>query len=298
VRWRQVATFVDEDGDARVYRLDPAAGEVLFGNGRCGKIPPANRDSIRAFSYQWGGGSAGNVPARAIANLSSALESVELAMNPVDAAGGADAPPADRLAVTAPALLRHADRALTPMDVEAIATGLAPDIVRARCLPREGCSIGIAVAIRDAGSPRPVPSRERREGIARNILAAGWGALAPESVTVIAPRYVSARVAVEVIATSAEAVAGVEQTIHAALTKFLHPVEGGPDGLGWPFGRRIWPSSLQRAIAGIAGLDRVVAASIDAITPGESLAALPPDGLIHVDDNDLKVVVRSPEDGR
>ena len=80
VRWNQVETFVDQDGDARVFRLDPASGEIQFGNGRCGKIPPANRDSIRAASYQWGGGSTGNVPARAIANLGTALESSQASL--------------------------------------------------------------------------------------------------------------------------------------------------------------------------------------------------------------------------
>lgn len=298
VQWREVPTFVDEDGDARVFRLDPASGEVMFGNGRCGKIPPARADSIRAFNYQWGGGSTGNVPARAIANLSSAIESVELAMNPAEAAGGADAPAAERLAITAPTLLRHAGKALAPVDVEAIATGSAPDVVRARCLPRRGCTIEVVVAIRDTGQHCPVPSRERREGIARNILAAGWGPLAPESVTVRAPRYVPARVDAEVIAQNAEAIAGVEQQIRTRLVQFLHPVEGGPEGLGWPFGRRIWASDLQRAIAGVAGLDRIVGVRIEAKAQGDDLAAMPLDGLVCVDDADLIVVVRPPEDER
>jgi len=298
VQWREVSTFVDEDGDARVFRLDPASGEVAFGNGRCGKIPPARADSIRAVSYQCGGGSTGNVPARAIANLSTAIESVELAMNPAEAAGGADAPTAERLAVTAPTLLRHAGKALAPVDVEAIATGSAPDVVRARCLPRKGCTIELVVAIRGTGQRCPVPSRERREGIARNILAAGWGPLAPETVTVSAPRYVPARVDAVVIAENAEAVAGVEQQIRTRLAQFLHPVEGGPEGLGWPFGRRIWPSDLQRAIAGIAGLDRIVGVGIKAKAQGDDLAAMPLDGLVCVDDADLIVVVRPPEDER
>ena len=295
VRWANVTTFVDSDGDARVYRLDPASGEVQFGDGRSGKVPPAGRDSIRAFFYQWGGGSAGNVPAQAIAKLTTALESVDLAMNPVDAAGGADAPRVERLAVTAPALLRHGGQALTPADIEAIVVDSAPDVVRARCLPRQGCSIVLAVAIRDTGQRCPTPSRARREGIARNILSAGWGALAPDAVVVLAPRYIGASVKAEVIAKSADAVADVEHAVRETLTRFLHPVEGGADGLGWPFGRRIWPSDLQRAVAGIAGLDRVIAMRIKAIAPGEDIAGMPLDGLVCVADADLNVIVHAPE---
>ena len=78
----------------------------------------------------------------------------------------------------------------------------------------------------------------------------------------------------------------------------LHPVEGGPDGLGWPFGRRLWPSDLQRAIVDIPGLDRIVAIAIEAKVPGEDLAAMPPDALVCVEDADLLVIVGAPEDRR
>ncbi|MEA3037496.1 MAG: hypothetical protein QOE79_9 [Sphingomonadales bacterium] len=298
VRWRQVDTFVDEDGDARVYRLDPATGEIRFGNGRCGKIPPAGPDSIRAFRYQKGGGSAGNLPARAIHTLSSAIESVELAINPVDASGGADPPRVERLAVAAPSFLRHADRALAPADIEALAVESAPDVVRARCLRGKGCAIEVAVVIGGTGARCPVPTRARREGIARNLLAVGWGALAPGSVTVNPPRYVHAEVDLVVRAKSAEAVAAVDQAVRERLAIFLHPVEGGLDGRGWPFGRRAWPSDIQHAVADIAGLDRIVSVGIKAKDADQSLDAMPPDGLICIEAADIALVVQPPEERR
>lgn len=298
VLWRRVQSFVDENGDSRVYRLDPASGEVRFGNGRRGKIPPAGRDSIRAFSYQKGGGSVGNVPARAISKLSSAIESVEQAINPVDSAGGADAPSRERLEVAAPALLRHGGRALAPADVEALALASAPDVVRARCLPHEGCGIALAVAIRATDSRCPVPTRARREGIARNIAEAGWGALDPAAIVVRPPRYVHITVDATVLATRSDAVAGVEHDVRAALAAFLHPLEGGPDGLGWPFGRRARANDLQRAIAGVEGLDRVVAITVAAKDRDTDLDAMPPDSLICVEENDITLNVQPPVDRR
>lgn len=291
VRWSETESFVDADGDTRVFRLDSASGEVRFGNGRSGKVPPAGRDSIRAFTYQCGGGSAGNVRALEIAKLDSAIESVELALNPVDASGGADAPAIERIAVSAPALLRHAGRALSPVDIEAIAEGSAPDVVRARCLPPRGCGIELAVLIRDPAQRCPVPSRERREGIARNILAAGWGALAPDAVTVRAPRYLRVLIEAELIASGTEAAAGVEHEARTRLMAFLHPADGGSDKLGWAFGRRVWPSDVHRALAGTPGLDRVAAVRLDALSPGVSLDELPLDALICVEEADLALTV-------
>lgn len=298
VRWSETESFVDADGDTRAFRLDPVSGEVRFGNGRSGKVPPAGRDSIRAFTYQCGGGSAGNVRALEIAKLGSAIESVELALNPVDASGGADAPVIERIAVSAPALLRHAGRALSPVDIEAIAEGSAPDVVRARCLPPRGCGIELAVSIRDPAQRCPVPSRERREGIARTILAAGWGALAPDAVTVRAPRYLRVRIEAELIASGAGAAAGVEHEARRRLMAFLHPADGGSDKLGWAFGRRVWPSDVHRALAGTPGLDRVAAVRLDAFSPGVSLDELPLDALIWVDEADIALTVSVGEGGR
>ena len=143
-----------------------------------------------------------------------------------------------------------------------------------------------------------MPTRARREGIARNILALGWGALAPDSVKVHPPRYIPLRVAVEVLATRAAMVAQVGQAVSEKLIAFLHPIEGGPDADGWAFGRRPWPSDLQRAIAHVDGLDRVIGIGLAAKDAGQSLDSIPPDGLICVEAADIALVVRPPEDGR
>jgi hypothetical protein len=78
----------------------------------------------------------------------------------------------------------------------------------------------------------------------------------------------------------------------------LDPLEGGPEGLGWPFGRRVWPSDIERAIAGIDGVDRVIAVELTAKEPGRSLDSMPPDGIVCADPADIDLVARFPGDGR
>ena len=294
IRWRATDSFVDEDGGARVFRMDPSTGEVRFGDGRSGMIPPAGRDSIRATGYQAFGGSRGNVRAFAADQLKTALESVELAVNPVDAGGGADSPPGSRLVETAPARLRHAALALTPPDVEALATGSSPDVVRARCLRGRGCGIDLVVAIRQTGERCPVPSRGRREGFARDIAEAGWGALAAEDIRVRGPRYVHVRVEAVVIAASAEGAAGVENEVRRAIADFLHPMDGGPRGLGWPFGRRPWPSEVQRVAQAVAGVDRAVDVVIAPRDAGADLDRLGADCIVCAEEDDIRLTVQPP----
>ncbi|HYG47493.1 MAG TPA: hypothetical protein VD846_06065 [Allosphingosinicella sp.] len=296
IRWNATDSFAG--GGARVFRLDPSSGEIRFGNGREGRIPPAGRDSIRAVGYQAGGGSRGNVPAFAVSQLKTSLESVELAVNPVDAGAGADAPPKERLAATAPARLRHANRALTPPDIEALATSSSPDVVRALCLRTRGCAIDLVVAIRQAGQRCPVPSRARREGIARNIAASAWGALEPRAIRVRPPSYVRIRVEAIVIARTAEGVAEVEHDVRQAIIGFLHPMDGGPGGLGWPFGRRPWPSDVQRIAAAVSGVDRVADVAIAACDAGIDLDRLDPAALVCAEGEDIALVVQPPRGAR
>ena len=52
VLWKQVPDPADEPADARVYALDEVTGEIQFGNGLHGRIPPVGRDSIVAFCYR------------------------------------------------------------------------------------------------------------------------------------------------------------------------------------------------------------------------------------------------------
>jgi hypothetical protein len=43
----------------------------------------------------------------------------------------------------------------------------------------------------------------------------------------------------------------------AALAAHLHPLTGGPDGAGWPFGRSVHASDLYALLDGLAGVDYV-----------------------------------------
>ena len=294
VLWRRVDSFIGADGDARVYRLDPTTGLVTFGNGRQGKVPPAGNDAIRAFRYQQGGGRQGNAPAWSDLAVKSALEGIEAVVLPVDAAGGVDSPDPFTLLDTAPARLRHAGRALAVADYEALAVAAAPEVVRARCAPleRPGDPIRVAIALRD-GTRRPVPSLALRAAVARTLHSAGWGGLPTRRLRVEPPSYVDVAVTVRLRVPAALA-AQVEQAATAALVELLHPTDGGPDGRGWPFGRRLWESDVLRTLDGVDGIDRVD--GVELTRPdGRPLDAMPADGLVTAAAGDVDVQIEPVE---
>jgi hypothetical protein len=295
VLWRRVDSLVGQSAEARVYLLDPGTGAITFGDGRNGKVPPAGRDGIRAFRYQQGGGEAGNVPAWTEAKLISSVEGVETVILPGETAGGFSGGRSDDLFLTAPDRLRHAGQAMTPVDIEAIAIAASPDIVQAHCAPPDGPGRPVQVAIATRGSSRcPQPSLAVRDAVAALIRQRGWGGLDADLVDVVGPEYVRASVTVRLIA-PVDRLAEVERLAEKGLVDLLHPVEGGPGGRGWPFGRAPTVSDVIRALAGVDGLDRVDTVDLTTVGP-RSLDRLPANGLVCVEATDITVVVEPPED--
>ena len=296
VLWRRVDSFVDRDGDARVYLLDPQSGRITFGDGKKGKIPPAGPDAIRAFRYQSSLGELGNLEAWSEMGLKTPFEGVDAVVLPVPSAGGLDAPGPEVAIDVASNRLRHADRALTPADVEAIAVDSSPTIVRARCLPPREPSdpIRLVVARRDEARC-PTVSLADREAIARQLLRHGWGGLHEEMIEVQSPTYVPIRVAVSILAPG-DRVAEVEHEAEATLVALLHPTTGGPDGAGWPFGRAIRPSDIVLALAEVDGIDRVTDVAVTRVDDGRDLDRLPLLGLACAEEADIDVDIAPEED--
>ncbi|ROP28320.1 putative phage baseplate assembly protein [Couchioplanes caeruleus] len=290
VLWTRVDSLIGQDGDARVYLLDPGSGRVRFGDGRTGKIPPAGRDNIRCFGYQQGGGAEGNQPAWKAAKLASAVEGVDTVQLPIDTAGGFAAPPPESLMATAAHRIRHAGRALSIADLEALTVASSADIVRARCAGPAGPRRPIRVTIAVRGGARcPVPTLAQRAAVAATLRAAGWGGLGADSIAVTGPVFVPVAVRAHLVA-PADRLAEVERAADDALTTLFDPIAGGPDGTGWPFGRRPVPADLLRTLSTIAGVDRVESVEI---TPrgGVSLDRMPADGLACAEVTDIAVVV-------
>ena len=63
--WSEVASLEASQPDDRHYSLDAESGVVKFGNGTHGR-PPQLTERLRAVEYRYGGGTKGNVAAKAI----------------------------------------------------------------------------------------------------------------------------------------------------------------------------------------------------------------------------------------
>ena len=67
-----------------------------------------------------------------------------------------------------------------------------------------------------------------------------------------------------------EAVHQLSREIEDALRKFLHPLAGGRDGVGWPFGRSVLKTDLIHLVEEVPGVEGVDSIEISTRSAGST----------------------------
>lgn len=127
--WNSVENFLNSTSASKDYTLTIQADNtatVIFGDGVRGKIPSAGIDNIRA-TYRVGADIDGNVGSRTIIVNKSGISFINRLFNPRSAIGfsikeGTTDEDLARLKIEGPATLRTLNRAITPDDIEFLAT--------------------------------------------------------------------------------------------------------------------------------------------------------------------------------
>jgi hypothetical protein len=69
--------------------------------------------------------------------------------------------------------------------------------------------------------------------------------------------YRRVRITGDIVARADADLAAVRKAVAERLMSWLHPLHGGDDGEGWPFGGTIYASSLYRIALAVPGVDRI-----------------------------------------
>ncbi len=269
--WHSVPDFAGSSPDDPDFRLDHTAGAVELGpsvrlaDGSLrshGRVPPEGA-TLRLREYWTGGGSAGNVRAGALCVLRTPIPYVKAAVNRRPAAGGRDGETVDEAKVRAARALRTCDRAVPAADYDVIAADAAGAAVRVHCVapasPASPVRVLVVPDVSGYGSGRlPFAALTPGQDLLRRIAEAlERRRLVGVRVVVEPPRYRGITIAVRLRARRGRDCERLTQDALAALYRWLHPRDGGPDGSGWPFGRPVTLGDVHAALAGLADLDYV-----------------------------------------
>ncbi len=264
--WQEVDDLGGSGPDDPHYLLDRTTGEVRFGDGRHGAIPTGNvlapASNIVARRWLSGGGAASNVGAGTVTTLATAVQGIRGVRNDLAAVGGTDGETVDAAKLRAPAELKAKGRAVTSGDFELLARTAPANVARAHALalrhPRYP-DVDVPGAVTVLVVP-DAPGAAPRATQATLMAVCAWldrHRLVTTEVFATCPTYRRVRVVADVVAKPDADSAQVRRGVAEAVTTFLHPLRGGDDGQGWPFGGTIYYSDLFRVVLGVPGVFRV-----------------------------------------
>jgi predicted phage baseplate assembly protein len=162
-------------------------------------------------------------------------------------------------------------RAATALDLERIALSVPGTRVRrAKAWPgldhrAPGLAApGTVTVMVVPGLPavRPAPSQGLLDAVGRHLRRRG---VLGTTILVAGPGYVEVTVRARVRAARGADAAALGREAEEALAGFLHPLRGGPDGRGWPFGRDVYRSEVLELLDRLPGVDVVLA--LDLVGP-------------------------------
>jgi predicted phage baseplate assembly protein len=323
VTWTEVDDFNSHGPNDKVYTLDHVTGLVAFGDGTHGKIPRwlsgngSNRDdadlvNIKATSYRWGGGTAGNTGAGTITGLRAAIPFVTGVTNARPSYGGSDEETIAAAQVRAPLVLRTANRAVTPEDFAFLAIETpGAQIARAKAFPLLNPNFRMlrsavdgsaqaevpapgavtVVVVPTSTDPKPMPT----DGTLS--LVAQWldqHRLLTAELFVAPPRYRQVSIEASLIAKPTADAGIVETAVLARLKAYFHPLTGGSAGTGWDFGGTLYFSETYRQILDIPGVSLIVTGSLKTYVGGvlqtaDTDVVLQPDELVYSLDHHITV---------
>jgi predicted phage baseplate assembly protein len=285
-RWEQVESFADSGPESRHFVIEPSTGEVVFGPAvrgadgelQCyGAVPPKDA-GILIKEYRTGGGRRGNVARGAISVLKSSVPFIAEVTNRRPATGGTDGEDIENAKVRGPLALRTRHRAVTAEDYEYHAGAAAKEVARARCVAAgsDGVEAGsvrllLVPVVEDGehGSLRfeqLLPSPEVLERVSDHL-----DRRRPVGTRLVVQpvRYVGLTVVARMTAAAGADPVRVRADALEALHRHFHPVRGGLDGKGWPFGRSVVAGDvyavLQR-VPGVEVIDDIRLFPADAVT--------------------------------
>jgi predicted phage baseplate assembly protein len=272
--WTCVSNFGESGPDERTFVLDAVAGEIAFGPAvreadgtlhQYGAAPPKG-EAVRVPLYRSGGGRRGNVARGAISVLKSSIPYVTRIENRRPATGGVDVEDIEAAKVRGPILLRTRNRAVTAEDYEQLAHEAAPDVARVRC-------VAVGQNGSEAGAVRVlvVPAVGEGEGgrLRFEELQPPDSTLECIKTYLDERRVIGARVRVEPPSYLGITVVARIRARHGArpdrlqgealgvLYRYFHPVVGGPDGDGWPFGRPVHVGEVYSVLQRLPGTEFV-----------------------------------------
>lgn len=264
--WLQTDDLLAAGETDEVFTVDSESGQVRFGDGHRGERPPLG-SRIRA-SYQYGGGTQGNVAIGAVKTTSDVrLQGGFKIDNPIATWGGDTGETVGEGERNIPLYLRHRDRLVTAQDFKDV-TRRTPgvDVGRVEVLPLynpdkqlenlAGVVTLLVVPSTDAVRPLwPLPNRLFLQTVCDYL---DERRLVTTEIFVRGPEYVSVALSVGLEVRAGHFRDQVVQAVRERLQLYLSSLPpGGPEEEGWPLNKLLLKKDLEAVVTRVSGVEFV-----------------------------------------
>lgn len=257
--WQAVDDFDASNPESEHYVLNGDKGEILFGDGVQGKIPPEAVE-IR-ITYRCGGGEIGNIGAKAITKAYDKNDNpMEINLtNHFPATGGRRAETVREAISRARKEMQTPFRDVTSGDFEFI-TEATPGlrVARAKAIVTAQNKVTVVV-VPYSPLEKAIPSCGFMRTVCEHL---DRHRLITTDIKVQKPDYRQVSVTATVKVKPGYSTEAVRQRVDRALNEFLSPLKGGSEGKGWPLGRAVYKSEVYEVIDGVDGVDCVLKLSL------------------------------------
>jgi Baseplate J-like protein len=233
-------------------------------------LAPATRSQLQHICLNHLPARGGAAAEDLLAAAGRAVASLHAHERLVDLATDAGASTLDQIARSAVDALPAPARAVNLFDIERLALEVpGTRVARARAWagvhPSYPCldSAGVVtlVVMPDFPGPEPEPSA----GLLHTVKGyLDRRRIVCTRIEIVGPQYLEVRVSGRVHVRPHTNAARVKLAIVQALDAFLDPRRGGPNGLGWPFGRDVYRGEILQVIDEVPGVDYVMELTLSA----------------------------------
>lgn len=241
VKWQETDSFLHCNETSRVYLLDRKKGEVLFGDGKNGKIPSSAQEATIRINYSVCQGEEGNCLIGELTDFADAVPFVDYITNHNAISGGCDIEKTSQALARCKNILKMQQRAISIEDYELICKQENRNVMQVKALPntnKEGkVEIGhftLAVLPREIGKGEGFFVQMRSQ--LRKVLLQKAPIAIASRIDIIQAKYIAYCIKVEVVIDYYEAYQNVYTMIERKLSEYLNPITGNFDGKGFVIG--------------------------------------------------------------
>ncbi len=238
-KWQQTNHFHLCDEQSKVYILHKKEGEVIFGDGKNGKIPPYDDTATIRIKYAVCKGKMGNCKKGELNDFADSIPFVDKVVNYQTISGGCDIEQAEKAMKRCKNILKTQHHAVSAEDYTILCKEADRNVVQVKILQHEksNSQTAFTLAVLPQQNENGKSSfYEIRRHIKQMLLKKAPVVIA-NRIDVIQVKYIAYCIKVELTINHYEYYQSVYDTVKQKLLEYIHPITGNFDRKGFTIGQ-------------------------------------------------------------